>query len=36
MEPEETNKSDLFAVALFDVLGFENLVRSQGLESVTK
>ena len=36
MESKETDKPELFVVALFDVLGFENLVRSQGLAEIRR
>lgn len=36
MESEQSEKPPLFAVALFDVLGFESLVRSQGLKEIRR
>lgn len=36
MESEQSEKPQLFAVAIFDVLGFESLVRSQGLKEIRR
>lgn len=36
MDSEQPEKAALFAVALFDVLGFEDLVRSQGVIEIRR